>query len=247
MKHYYKLFVLACGIFIIQSCSTNRTLYIPNHQNVSQLEEKGELVANLTFTNYQLAYAITDHIGIMANAHFPNFGFISEALEDTSGDKNYFEGGIGYFRQVNEIGTFEIFAGVGHGLVSFENSSDGFTMNKFSTRFERYFIQPSIGWKQDRYELAFSLRYSYVNFYDTDLSEYVFDPEEGFEDLNLARQNPFHFVDPAVTFKAGNEFGKLFIQLQRSNQWGDPDIRNRSNILGFGVSLNITNMLYPDE
>ncbi len=42
-------------------------MYVPNMHNVPLLKEKNELVVNLSTTNYQSAYAITDNIALMTN------------------------------------------------------------------------------------------------------------------------------------------------------------------------------------
>ncbi len=63
MKITIRLILFAWMILSISSC---KNMYVPNGQNVSFMEEKGDIKANLGTKNIQVAYGITDHLGVMA-------------------------------------------------------------------------------------------------------------------------------------------------------------------------------------
>ena len=237
MKTFTSILFIVVLIFFCSSCK--RTLYVPNMQNVPLLKEKNEIRASFTPSNVQAAYGITNGLGLMLNAHFPNSLTLQELEGDLSTKRRFYEGGIGYFTKVNELGVFEIYGGVGKGKVSFDNRGNNIK-DKFSSKFSRYFIQPSIGWTLENVDLAISLRYTRLSFYDLDTSEYIFDASKGFDqDLSLIDQNSYSFVEPAITLRLGMKYAKSFFQLQRVAQLNSEIIEYRDMQYTFGIHINI--------
>ena len=61
------LFTTSTLILLIQGCAL---MYFPNMQNVPLLKDKHELKSTIGISNYQVAYSITQHIGIMLNGQY---------------------------------------------------------------------------------------------------------------------------------------------------------------------------------
>lgn len=108
-----KLFLISIILFLF-SCKTPP--YVPNVINTPLFQKQGQLNAAIhtsnSGTNPQLAYAVTDHFGLMLNGSFLDEGF----------EPNYFkqslvELGAGYFTTIDKSGKFEIFAGYGLGRI----------------------------------------------------------------------------------------------------------------------------------
>ena len=137
------------GILAFSSCTI---MHIPNAENVPLLENKSEVKLNLGISDFQGAYAISKNIGVIANGYFKNSEVnISNDLMN-NGQRYFFEGAVGFFKPLENDLVFEVYGGAGLGKVNYEDRFDGgsiFGENyyKFSSNFNRYFIQPNLGIK----------------------------------------------------------------------------------------------------
>ena len=194
MKSYILLIVIALSyILTFTSCSP---VYIPNVAPTPMLSEKGDAKLDLNYGvsgfDPQLAYAVTDHLGILVNASFA----------DTDGSRdsgyyhrhNFIELGAGYFNKIGEKGLFSIYGGVGFGDISSSYSSGIINNPDLDTRQFRFFIQPSLGIKTDVYEGAIGARFVSLQLLD----------------LNQGSVN--YFLEPTITNKLGFKYGKVCLQ-----------------------------------
>ncbi|MBK0402757.1 hypothetical protein I5M27_07150 [Adhaeribacter sp. BT258] len=146
MKKIFWFLVPAIAL-LASSCSS---VYMPNTPNTPMLSAKGELYSgghinlkgNASFTS---AYAVSDHIGIMANGSFMNQNRDKKAFRH-----NILEAGGGYFTTFGEKNNrvLEIYGGLGRG------SSDITYRKKTENGLQTY----------DRQEITLNKVFVQVNF-----------------------------------------------------------------------------------
>lgn len=258
------LFLLALPVCLLASCS--RHIYVPNQANVPLLKEKNEFKANLSLTNYQAAYSITDNIAIMANGQYVNRSWFysddnnnNTDNDDLFVDRNtrggLFEAGVGFFKAVDpkKRAVFDVYAGYGQG--SFKTLDGAYnaapsgtpaTDYQLRTRFSKFFIQPSFGLAHKVVEAAFTTRFSVVKFNDPTLGPKAFesDADRRTNFLRLS-DKAVPFFEPTFTIRAGYRYIKWFGQLMFSVPLNDEKYNNY-NVNDYfqpvsftmGVSLN---------
>ena len=186
MMHRYLIltFVVLC------SCAK---VYVPNARNVTMFSQKGEfngsIGTGISGANVQSAYAITNHLGVMANYLYAN---------NKSSDQFHYrkhrlgEFGIGYYQHKEKL-FFETFAGFGWGKGYGQDSITLFTQSVKRTKgsYERIFVQPSIGVDYGIFAVAVTFRLSRLNFSTLEYSE---------NDVNLyISGKPRYFLESAIT------------------------------------------------
>lgn len=158
LKRIPKLIFLIIGL-IPTSC---HVLYVPNNFNSPLLRNKGDGQANFAFGasgfDLQTAYAITDHLGVMANGQL----LLSTSYDTIKEQRTLAEIGLGFTERYSDKGMFEIFGGIGTGIVpaDFKNST---YEGKETTQLTRIFIQPSLGFYNDWLDMSIISRLSAVN------------------------------------------------------------------------------------
>ena len=192
-------------LIIISFLASCAPVYTPNVINTPLFTEKGESQINMSvgLNGYdpQLAFALTDHVGIMINGCYQNKQDDSSTVNSIEWHKHIFaEAAIGYYYPIEEKYRLEIFGGVGQGTVwsHFENN---FVSKNAKANYTRYFLQPNIGICTDYYEVSFSPRLSLVDMqlYDEEMSAF------NTTGIDI-------FVEPAITAKFGYKFIKFFVQ-----------------------------------
>ena len=191
---------LLIGIFVpvMFSCSPE---YIPNMANTPLFSEKGDLQANLaggvSGTDVQLAYAVTDHVGLMANGSF------SDRTSDTTNDfhkHTLLEFAGGYYDRVGGHGRYEIFGGFGTGRIEGYWEDSPLDDPVSDARFLKLFIQPAVGLTSDFADASVGSRLLLVR---TDYNEDDPDAE--------AKIHPF--FEPFITARLGFKYVKVVSQL----------------------------------
>jgi hypothetical protein len=189
------------SVVILAVLSSSCGVYQANLRNSPMLTKAGEFQGSVQIrrgVEAQGAVAITNHIGAISNYAFYQ--------RDQSGGefekRTFFEAGLGYF---NNSGNsfFEVFAGYGQGHTQLINQSSMSDHSPYSEagRFNRFFIQPAIGYRTKKWSTAFVPRISQVN-----ISDYV--NTSG----NTTSQNKLLFEPAGVTrFYLHN---KLFLTFQ---------------------------------
>ncbi|MGZ3924784.1 MAG: hypothetical protein ACXVBJ_13515 [Flavisolibacter sp.] len=228
---------------IFGSCT--HVYYAPNTANAPLLSEKGEVRINgfscggwdseFSGGEFQLATAITKHVGIMTNGMF-----VGKTEEVSGWNESHMESGKGSYGEIAG-GLFtafdpkkkcigEIYAGVGTGSVNStyegnQNSKVGIT---------KLFLQPSLGFKSRYFEAAFVPKISFLNWKVK--SDNL--PDGGFGELAPIRQKPnLVQFEPTFFMRAGGENVKLQGSLSFSDSHGYYPIERLT--ASFGVSIDI--------
>jgi hypothetical protein len=193
-------FIVVVAI-LATSCSP---LYVPATRNVPLFREQGEFQGSIYVTtgiDAQLAYAVSDNIAVMANGSFLS-NKISEPDDYTRSNK-FVEGGLGFYNVARNFRT-ELFAGFGVGKGTSFSQYYFFTPS-FSQKdlvatgkYNRIFIQPSIGTNNRNFNLAFTPRISVVDF--TEFSSNDNKPANATVTIK-PDEKPRLFIEPALTGK----------------------------------------------
>ena len=218
----FLILVITAGI-LANSCSPE---YIPNMINSPMLSNQGEIQATIAAgtsnLDLQTAYAITDNIAVMVN------GSYADRTSDST--ENFhkhlmIEGGIGYYRQISEVGRIEVFGGYGGGAVNGYYENDLVSANSDAT-FQRFFLQPGIGMSSGIFDGSFATRLSLVSM-NPDLENFVpgLDP----------------FLEPVVTAKLGWRYAKFVLQGGLSIPLAEENLTYdyQPFIINFGLNINI--------
>ncbi|MCX6257803.1 MAG: hypothetical protein NTW49_07920 [Bacteroidia bacterium] len=235
---------------VFNSCTP---LYIPNVVNTPLLSNKGEFEAAMNggisfqagiiptiISDPQFAYAVTDNVGVMLNGSFSGMKSSDPAIKDFT--HRFLEAGVGYYDPFAKNGRVEIFGGYGAGEIHgyFENE---FFKGNGSSRVNRFFIQPDIGFSSDLIDLSMAWRVSLVNIELTDslsrkYSRGAFEP----------------FFEPAVNLKLGYKFLKIILQTGFSFPLNKMTYHENGNInsyfsymMSFGLQLDLFKTKYQPK
>lgn len=255
-----RLFLMAFMVLAFASCSRQVHTYVPNQANVPLLKEKNEFKANISLTNWQAAYAVSDNIAIMANGQYVWRNLMFNGDDDDDDDLlldpyvrgGLVEGAVGFFKAVDsrKRAVFDVYAGYGNGAFkTLDNSGDsvrGNTDYQIRTRFHKFFIQPSFGLSHKVVEAAFSSRFSVVRFYDQTMGSKAFlDNPNRRENFMRLSDKAIPFFEPTFTVRVGYRYVKWHAQLLISvpindEKYSGYDVSDyfQPISLNMGVSLN---------
>lgn len=217
-KKYFCFLLLSMTMMVLTGC---KVMYIPNVENVPLLKEKMEFRGNFGLQNYQVAFAPTNHLGIMSNAYVrkrdwePSMGDSSTYKYKYSTSNTLVEAGSGYFTKLGEDGIFESYAGGGGGSMffdwtTFKNDSQ-IAHRQFKTNYTKVFIQPAIGLSMNNIDFAFSVRWTGIKFSTSDTLRYTNLALENMQINDLSK--PFYsFIEPALTLRFGFKYVKFQMQ-----------------------------------
>jgi hypothetical protein len=215
--------IIQCASVILCSCS--HYYYVSNVQNVPLFREKNEYRAGGGFSfgdesqciEIQAAYAAGNNIGIMGNFMAAWGG---DASDHDYGKGTYIDGGIGYFRPVGELMSFEFYGGMGGSSQHHEYSGLGYSQGTIYSQnygtsdlsFIKFFAQPSFGLRHNVFDVAVSTRINSVSY--TSIGNYVSGNSYEYEELNQLGDKTHFFLEPAFTLRCG--WKNIKIQLQGS-------------------------------
>lgn len=211
--------VICAAAILACSCAP---VYVPNTVNVPLFTNRNEIQASLhagtSGFDPQIAYAVTDHLGLMVNASFMNN---TSDSTDNFHKHRFFEGGAGYYTHFATRGKFETFLGFGSGRVSSLYSNNIWTSSS-DARFNRIFIQPSLGFTTKVVDLGLSSRLVLVGFNQD------------------SERNSGFFIEPALTLKAGYDHIKAVGQLGFSLPVNEDEIpfNYQPLIISLGIQAN---------
>lgn len=225
-------------LFTLSNC--NHYYYAPNSHNVPLFKDKGEARAMVAFSagdeveamEFQGAYALTNHIGLMANGFYVNSETSSEY-----GKGPYIEFGSGYFRSLNDLFIVEGYGGAGWGKSrhlygpTYHTPYDKMTA---SASFSKFFIQPSIGLTTPGFDIALSTKLSGVNFQKITHSSNLY---EGIDyELAYLKNHKFSLLfEPALTIRGGWKHIKLQLQGGLSANLNNPDLAQEKVNISLGL------------
>jgi hypothetical protein len=165
-------------IFFLTACAP---VYVPNMINQPLLHQKGDLKVSASTGSSgfdpQLAYAVTDQIGIMANGSFAHYEENSQDNTSTNNHKHqFYEFGGGYYKMLNPITCLEAYGGYGFGSVNGDYSD--LWESHSDSRINRLFFQPGIGITNDFIDASFSPRIVWVDIIQSGdhVSQCLFEP-----------------------------------------------------------------------
>ncbi len=221
-KFYKRHSFLAIVVFglITGSCTP---AYIPNVVNSPMFSNKYEFNASLhggiSGFDAQLAYAVTDHFGIMTNGSFADR---TSDSTDNFHKHSFVEMGAGYFDKIGPNGRFEVYGGFGMGRVQafYENE---IWYDFARVKYRRFFIQPAIGAASGVFDGSFATRLVVTDFYQG------------------SAKNTGVFVEPVVTAKVGYKYVKSVFQLGFSLPLNghEVDYEYQPFIFTVGIQANI--------
>lgn len=207
--------------------------------NVPLLKEKNEFRGTLGYNDLQMAYAPLENFGLMTNAWLIDGSSLSEPFEYGSTRKYMFEGGVGYFRNIDDVFVFEVYSGTGLGHLSFGNTEDGMP-DAYSASFNKIFVQPSFGLTNKYFDCAFSLRSSRLDFFNQDISDYMpdeFSSED--ENLSILDQHKYSFLESGFTIRYGWKHVKFHMQLIKTYRLDNHDINFTEGLVNIGIHVNL--------
>jgi len=213
--------IFLCIIIAASSCTSH--YYMPTAQNVPLFTEEKQLQVSYGMdeymTNSQIAYSVTNHIAFQANSAYEDPGKFTKSAYV------FYELGLGYFNNFDNklfvtTGTkspkrkvhlvYEVFTGYGFGTLNRGNDE-----GNPSADISRVYFQPAFGLKTTWFEIAFSSRFSRVNY---DLHG------NGIYNINEMELNVFdgsethYFFEPCLTIKMGFKHVKIHYQILKAKQ-----------------------------
>lgn len=243
-----KLFVQILGLSLIaQSCNI---MYTPNMQNVPLLTEKNEVRATLGPFDYQAAYAVTENIGVMLNGQYHtrntntlDYEYGSKSLNNSK--SALIEGGVGFTKKLSDYAVFEVYGGYGGGknsiLDTYTDYTTGSLLRKesFSATTNRFFLQPGIGFTNEYFDIAFSSRLMVLNYSNIDTLNYTTSMMVNQELLNID-QEPFVFIEPALTMRLGYKWVKFQAQMMYSYKYNSTPLNYMPFTMTVGVHFDLS-------
>lgn len=223
-------------IFCIAFLASCKSVYHPNVVNTPLLSNQGELRAYADPGNVQLAYAATDHLGLMANGFY-----VAERSNDNNikGSGGLVEAGFGYFTTFGAL-RFETYVGGGRGGVTFteQKMENGMPVTReFSAAGTRFFIQPSIGFAGRYIELAVTPRFI-AGKYDGIQTNYT--AQEQIDGRFYQIDKPvWTFIEPAFTVRGGYKWIKLQAQFGFSAKLNSQPLSYKSSFMSVGIIFDI--------
>ncbi len=218
MKSFRLTFlVILFTVLILTGC---QSLYIPNVVNTPLFSNKGEAQAAVHFgtagIDPQLAYAVTNNIGIMLNGSFDTFETV-DTTEVFPANHSFGELGIGYYTKVTEKHRFEVYAGYGIGNIKFEEYDLNNTPIQSKVNTNRFFIQPAFGLTSKNFDFSVASRIIWIS---------------GKGDVESYTRS---FWEPAVTVRAGGPHIKGVMQFGLSVPFKDDFFEYEPVLFSIGI------------
>lgn len=237
MKHH--LFLIVIAITTVTSCNV---AYRPSMVNTPLFTEKGDVAVTAAFNNVQAAYAVSDHVGVMANG-FLEHGTISNNETGSGGIGYMGEAGAGYFTMLgNKNVVFETYAGAGFGHLylnnNYRDANNDIQKRTLDANGLKLFIQPGIGYKLPYFEVSGALRYSNVNYSNVRIRNW---PAADLVNANLddIGNTAFGFLEPALTIRGGFKSVKLQLQYINCIKLNSGNINYDTDVLNLGIIIQL--------
>lgn len=233
MNARYFFLVLTAGAIAFTSC---KSVYQPNAVNTPLFNNAGEARISVDPSNLQLAYAVTDHAGVMLN------GFhVKENTEDNSirGKGGLIEAGFGYYTRFRPF-VFETYVGGGLGNVHFTETrqdDNGPNTYTFDANGMRFFVQPSFGLTSRFFDVAITPRFVMGKYYNVATNYSTQDQIDG--RFYQVDRPMWTFIEPALTVRGGYQWIKLQVQFGLSQKLNSEPLSYKDSFLNVGLSFNL--------
>ncbi len=209
IRNYPRVFSIILLLNILLSGC--QVMYIPGMQNIPVFKQKKETQLTLSPTNLHFAYSFTDKFGFTLNGFYRSGEkyITSGKAWDYRSDRYCFDLGFGGYFHESDHFSFEIFSGTGYGYASLKYATEGpttpWTQGAHSNYYKIY-TQPDLCFLTKVADLAFSVRLSYLNFYN-------------FQEYDQSRQEKQanFFTEPALTIKFNIKYVNPILQFQYSS------------------------------
>ncbi|MDY0342314.1 MAG: hypothetical protein RBR28_02005 [Lentimicrobium sp.] len=219
--------------------------YIPNAQNVPLFQEKNEFHGTIAVgggqeistTEVQAAYAITDNLALMANFASARGG---EKSDINWGRGKYLEGAVGYYKPFDEILVAEVYAGLGVSNQYHQYGTKDYNNGIAELSFVKYFLQPSVGVAHRAFDIAISTRFSRVSFFDID-NKITMDNSALYHVDTIARNKVSYMFEPALTIRGGWKNVKVQLQFSHSKNLTHPNLQFEKSNGSLGLFFTIAN------
>ena len=148
---------------------------------------------------------------------------------------NRFELMSGYIKKIDNLWTFETYAGLGTGKITNYHYTGHSTIKP-----DHYFIQPAITVGNDNktVQLVFASRFAGVNF---NVGDTLFSTDrEQFsgKQLSALHDEPFHIMwEPALLFRAGWKNIMFTLEYNHSSDMTNSLLHRSTDNFSFGISL----------
>lgn len=207
------ILVLLLGVLLspLTGCAPT---YVPNTVHNPMLTEKGDVHAGgflgSNGFDLQAAVAVRDHVGVSADFSYAN----QEEEEDSDFHRHHFgEVGIGYFTDMDPVGQFEVYGGYGRGQAEAFDTYEFFGSGsvRATGRYNRFFVQPAVGFEAGPLRLNGAVRLVWVDFYEFETSRET-----------VPRDAGVVFYEPALGLSLGTSGVRFGVQAGVSNSFVDP-------------------------
>lgn len=220
--------------------------YIPNMHNIPLLKEQGEIHLDFSVSGgdalgleSQAAFSAAKHFGIIGSCSKYSCLMVGDEYDKCHG--YFIEGGAGTFVPINRHFLFETYTGFGFGKMI-----NGYPYSRNAIlRFERYFLQPSVGYASEFFEAAIAIRISGLRYHD---NQYVGSTPDGdpFQ-LVYIEKNPFSIlIEPAVILRVGWESAKFQLKAGYSDNITLPDLWQPDFYYSVGIFLTLSNQSFTE-
>ncbi len=251
------IYIVFIALFA-SSCSSD--FYMPRQSNLLILENKNDLKASLSYNHAQVAYGLTNTIGLKAD-----YSFLRQ--EQARNDRRQLMGNAGIGFSTNKvipalitkvpklnshpklclIGA-EIYGNYGIGRISTTSKPEffggGFSPSQGSKTFEANLLNPNISaqvyWQTRSLTLNFGMRYGWLYYFDA----------SGFGDFtvrelelasSIVEDSPVTVLNYDLQVSKGNDIVETFAQVTWSGS-ANPLIDQRASF-SFGLKMNIPKLL----
>ena|SRR5688572_25229860 len=206
----FSILILLLAILIFSGCET---LYIPNAVHSPMLTNKGEGHISTSIgligsglANIDVAYAVTKHMGIMADGMYHYKSFIDPYnLQSADEQTSIYYGslGAGYYGKIgkNENLVLQFYGGGGYGDTHMHYDYE--TESDLTANYYNIYAQPGLVFKIKHVDFGFDCRVNYVQLYN--FNKYLYD-------YYFESQFPYLFrIEPNFTVMIGGKHlkGKL--------------------------------------
>ena len=230
---------------VISGISCQRYFYMPNIQNVPGFREKNEFKIQFGMgvndwvktQELQAAYAITDHIAVMAN-------LINAQASGGYGHGNFMEGAAGYYLPVQNRCSFEIYGGYGFGSVYNNQNDQKNQIYPLSVELQRYFIQPSFTYRNNWFEVSIADRIGGVVFYNPQMNGTA-PMDNDWLTLNSTKNKFFDVSEPSLTIRLGWKYIKF--QLQYCTSFNSIPVRTLKDNLSLSIIIFVSPLFEKKE
>lgn len=179
-------------------CGGCASVYVPSIRNVPLFIKRGQVHVQTSIgngINANAAYALTNHIAISAGGLYANNKLL---LKSKWRVHQSAEAALGLYGTKNQF-SFEFFGGYGVGKGHGEEIISGWIFccsyrEQAKAEYQKYFIQPSMGFMHKRIQFIGSFRLSRVDFQNVEIG-----PIGGFID-NISRKKIL-YLEPSASIR----------------------------------------------